>query len=79
MIKISAKVWVCDLGENLIMTKTSKFFSIQQENTCKSRLHLNLIILTAFDSFTVNKDKLQKSVILKISPKVRVSDFGHFD
>ena len=28
------------------MTKTSYFCSIHQENTCKSSLHLNLIILT---------------------------------
>ena len=33
--------------------------SNHQENTCKSYLHLNLIILTDFHSFTVNEDKLQ--------------------
>ena len=33
------------------MTKTSKFCSIHQENTCKSSLPLNLIILTDFYSF----------------------------
>ena len=33
-LKISAKHQVYDLGQNLIMTKTSEFFSIHQENTC---------------------------------------------
>ena len=43
------------------MTKTSLFCSIHQENTCKSCLHSNLIILTDFHSFTVKEDKLQTS------------------
>ena len=34
-------------------------FSIHQENTFKSSLHLNLIISTDFHSITVNDDKLQ--------------------
>ena len=34
--------------------------TIHQETTCKSSLHSNLIILTHFHSFTVNKEKLQK-------------------
>ena len=55
----SAKVLVCDLGQNLTMTKTSYFFSIRQGNTCKSSLNSYLIILTDFHSFTVNEDKLQ--------------------
>ena len=59
IFKISAKVLVCDLAQHLIMTKTFEFFSIHQENTCKSSLHLNLMILTDFHSFTVNEDKLQ--------------------
>ena len=42
------------------MTKTSWFCTIHQETTCKSSLHLFLIILTDFHSFTVNKEKLQK-------------------
>ena len=46
-----------DSGQNLKMTKISQFCSILQENTCKSSLHLNLIILTDFHSFTVNEDK----------------------
>ena len=54
-----AKVSLSDLGQNLIITKTSQFFQIHQENTCKSSLHLNLIILTDSYSFTVNEDKLQ--------------------
>ena len=58
-LKISAKVRVRDFVQNLIMTKTSQFFSIHQENTCKSCFHSNLIILTDFHSFTVNEDKLQ--------------------
>ena len=41
------------------MGKTSSFFSIHQENTCKSSLHLNFIILTDFHRFTVNENKLQ--------------------
>ena len=59
MFKFSAKVWVGNLSENLIITKTSLFFSIDQEKTCKSSLHLNLIIFTDFHRVTVNEDKLQ--------------------
>ena len=58
-LKISANVWVCNSGENLKITKTSQFCSIHQENTFKSTLHSNMIILTDFDSFTVNEEKLQ--------------------
>ena len=47
------------------MTKTSSFFSIFQENTCKSSLHSNFIILTDFHSFRVNEDKLQNLSIWK--------------
>ena len=59
IFRISPKVQICNSGQNLKMTKTSKFCSIHQENTCKSALHSNLIILTDFHSFTVNKHKLQ--------------------
>ena len=59
IFKFLAKVRVCNLGQNLVMTKTSQFFSIHQENNCKSCLHSNLIILTDFHSFTVNEDKLE--------------------
>ena len=58
-LKISAEVQVCDLGQNLKMTKTSKFCSIYQENTSKSCFQLNLIIFTDFQSFAVNEEKLQ--------------------
>ena len=58
-LKISDKVWVCDFGQNLKMTKTSYFCSIHQTNTCKSSLHSNLIILTDFHSFTVNAEKFR--------------------
>ena len=58
LLKISAKVQVYDFGQNLKMTKTSEFFSIHEENTCKSSLHSNLVILTDFHSFTVNEEKL---------------------
>ena len=58
------------------MTKTSYFCSIHQENTCKSSLHSNMIVLTDFHSFTVNEDKLQNPSIFKISAKVRVCDSG---
>ena len=58
-LKLSAKVRVCDFGQNLKMTKTSQFCCIHQENTCKSCFHSNLFISTDFDSFTVNEDKLQ--------------------
>ena len=57
-LKISAKVWECEIGENLKMTKTSKFCSIDEENTGKSSLHSNLIILTDFHSFTLTEEKL---------------------
>ena len=36
-------------------------------------MHLNLIILTDFHSFTVNEEKLQKLSIFKFSAKVRVA------
>ena len=52
-------VQVCNLGQNLIMPETSEFLSIHQEKTCKSYLHLNLIILTDFQSFTVNEEELE--------------------
>ena len=39
-------------------------------------MHLNLIILTDFHSFTVNEVKLQKYSIFKFSAKVWVCDFG---
>ena len=55
----SPKVQICDSGQNLKMTKTSKFCYIHQENTCKSSLQSNIIILTDFHRFTVNKHKLQ--------------------
>ena len=56
---VNLKVSVFDLGQNLIMIKTSQFCSIHQENICKSCLHSNLIVLTDFHSFAVNEDKLQ--------------------
>ena len=45
--------------KNLKMTKTSWFCSIHQDNTCQSCLHSNFIILTDFQSLTVNEEKLQ--------------------
>ena len=59
IFKFTAKVWVSDQGQNLIMIKTSYFLYFHQENTCKSILHLNLIILTDFHRFSVNEDNLQ--------------------
>ena len=58
IFKISSKVRVFESGQNLEMTKTSYFCSIHQENTCKSSLYSNLIILTDFHSFRVNQEKL---------------------
>ena len=60
---ISAKVWVCDFGQNskwLILLN-----SIHQEKTCKSSLHSKLIILSHFQSFTVNVVKPQNESIKK--------------
>ena len=37
-------------------------FSIHLENTCRSTLHLNLIIFTDFHSFTVNKTNFKISL-----------------
>ena len=71
-----AKVFVFDFGQNLKMTKTFSFCSIHQENTSQSSLHLNLIILTDFHSFTVNERNLQNFSIFKFSAKVRVCDLG---
>ena len=61
IFKISAKVRVSDSGQNLKMTKTSQFCTIHQETTSKSSLHLNLMILTDFHSFTVNKKNSKNS------------------
>ena len=61
IFKISTKVRVSDSGQNLKMIKTSQFCTIHKETTCKSSLHLNLIILTDFHSFTVNKKKSENS------------------
>ena len=47
-LKISTKVIVCDLCEIL------KICSIHQENTCKSSLQSNVIILTDLHTFTKN-------------------------
>ena len=58
------------------MTKTFEFCSIHQENTCKSWLISNLIILTDIHNFTMNEDKLQNYWIFKFSAKVRVCDSG---
>ena len=69
-LKISAKVLVCDFGQNLKMTNTSQFRFIHQENTCKSCLHSSLIILTFFHRFTVNEDKLQ-NFRLTLDPSMR--------
>ena len=49
---------------------------IHQENTCKSFLHSNFIILTDFHSFTVNEGKLRKQSIFKFSAKVSLCDLG---
>ena len=76
IFKISANVRVCDIAQNLKMTKTSELCSIHQENTCKSTLHGNLIILTDFHSFTVNEEKLQNYSIFKFCSEVQVYDLG---
>ena len=57
--KFSAKVRVCDFGQNLKMTKTSYFCSIHQETASESCLYSNLIILTDVHSFTGNEGKHQ--------------------
>ena len=44
----------------LIWVKLLNSVSFINKTTCKSSLHLNLIILTDFHSFTVNEEKLQK-------------------
>ena len=67
----------CFFGENLKMTKTSLFCSIHQQSTCKSCLHLNLIILTEFHSIkkwmTTN---LKFSQFFQFSAKVLVCFIG---
>ena len=44
---------------------------MHQENTCKSCLESNLIILTDLCSFSVSEDNLQNESIFKISAKDR--------
>ena len=60
-----------DQPEGVHKIKTHLFstsiFSIHQENSCKSCLPSNLIILTDFHSFTGNEDKLLKLVKLQDS------------
>ena len=51
---IQVKIW------KWLKLLNSVSHNIHQETTCKSSLHLNLIILTDFHSFTVNEEKLQK-------------------
>ena len=58
-LKISVMVQLYDFGQNLKINKTSEFCSIFQENSCKSYLHSNLIILTDFHRFAVNEGKFQ--------------------
>ena len=78
-MKISAKVRVCDFGQDLKMAKTSQFCSIPQEDTFKSSLHSNLIILTDSQSVTVNEEELQNQSIFKLSANVRLCDLAqHF-
>ena len=76
IFKISAEVRVCDSGQNKKMTETSQFCSINQEHTCKSSFHSNLIILPDFRSFTVNEEKLQNWSIFKFSTNVWVCNLG---
>ena len=76
IFKISAKVGVCDFGQNLKITKTSQFCSIHRENTCRSSLHSNLIILTDFHSFNMNEENLKNLSIFKMSAKVRLCHLG---
>ena len=64
------------LSQIMKMTKSSKFSSIHQENTCKSCLYSSLIIFTDFHSLTVNEEKLQHQSIFKFSAKFGVSDLG---
>ena len=64
--------------KNLKISKTSLFCSIHQENTCKSSLHWNLIILTDFPRFTVNEEKLRNLSIFKCSAMVRLCDLGEY-
>ena len=49
---IQVKIW--------IWVKLLNSVPFINRTTCKSSLHLNLIILTDFHSFTVNEEKLQK-------------------
>ena len=56
------------------MTKTSQFCSIHKENTCKSSLHWNLIILTDFTVLQGMKKKLQNLSNFIFPAKVRVCD-----
>ena len=68
-LKISTKVRVCDLCQNL------KICSIHQENTCKSSSHSNVMILTDLHTFK-KLVQTSKLVNLKISAKVRVCNLG---
>ena len=57
------------------MTKTSEFFPIHQENSCKSYLRVNLIHLTDFHGFTMNEDKLQNYSIWRFLLRSRYAIF----
>ena len=75
-LKISAKVQVCDSGQNLIMTKTSQFCSIHQENTCKWSLHLNFDNFDWLSQLYSEWRQTSKLASMKISAKVGVCDWG---
>ena len=71
-LKISAKARVCDFGQILKMTKTSKNCSFIKK-TC---LDSNLIIFDWSSSFNSEWREISKLVNLKISANVLVFDFG---
>ena len=58
-LKISAKVRVCDFGQNLKMTKTSQFSSIHQQKTLVNQVYIRTwSFWLTFTAFTVNDEKL---------------------
>ena len=58
-LKISDKARGYDFRQNFKINKTSYFCWLHQENTCKSGLRSNLIILKDFHSSKVYEEKLQ--------------------
>ena len=65
---------MCDLGQNLKMTKTSKFLSIHQEQTCKSFYSIRIWSFSL--TFTVSQGMNANSNISQFSRFLLRSEYA---